>query len=324
MNAVTQDIVTPQPRTMPASKPFQWLVRRELWENRALYLVPAIVCGVIVLAVLLGIARVGSVQVDGQELEEGLRLLTEGDPVVRRVVVAVGFGILAWLVSVSTAFVVWFYTLDSLHSERRDRSILFWKSLPVSDTETVLSKLFMASLGIGAIAFGFVFATHLLLSIVYTVYLLAHGVGAGVVWSRMALLEAPAAYIYVLLVQALWFAPVYGYLLLVSAWAKRMTFLWAVLPPALIALVERISFGTHHFLDMIAHRLALMTQSGAFRFDPTMLQRGGPEKMEFPANLFELMNPIGLFSNPYFWAGLVVAAGFVVGAIWLRRYREPL
>jgi len=126
----------------------------------------------------------------------------------------------------------------------------------------------------------------------------------------------------VLIGSALWFAPVYGWLLLVSAWARRSTFLWAVMPPLAVCLVERLAFATNHLWTMLRSRLAGVGQAlaGTEPHSNTVKGMGRTAIAQFQDGF----DPSVFFSNPALWIGLVVAAGFIAAAVWMRRYREPL
>ena len=61
---------------------------------------------------------------------------------------------------------------------------------------------------------------------------------------------------HLVMVHSLWYAPIYAWLLLVSGWARRAPFLWAVLPPLAIGVVEKVAFNTSHFAAMLANRIS--------------------------------------------------------------------
>ena len=111
-------------------------------------------------------------------------------------------------------------------------------------------------------------------------------------------------------VHALWYAPIYGWLLLVSGWARRAPFLWAVLPPLAICGVEKIAFNTSHFLALLEERLT----------GPGGSMAGHDHATDFAATLI----PHHFFSTPGLWIGLALAAVFLFVAVRLRRYRGPI
>jgi ABC-2 type transport system permease protein len=122
--------------------------------------------------------------------------------------------------------------------------------------------------------------------------------------------------LYGLTVHALWHAPLYAWLLLLSGWARRAVFLWVVLPPLAIVALERMAFGTRYFGSLLAYRLG-----GAMReaFDV-----GTPQKHAPVIDRLSQLDPVGFVTSPGLWIGLAFAAVFLAAAVRLRRYREPI
>jgi ABC-2 type transport system permease protein len=120
--------------------------------------------------------------------------------------------------------------------------------------------------------------------------------------------------VYGLAVHALWHAPLYGWLLLVSAWARRTPFLWAVLPPVLIGGFERIAFGTSHFGSLLAYRV-MGAMKEAFTVEAA---RTGHVTLLTQLDAGRFLTSGGL------WSGLLFAALFLAAATRLRRRRGPL
>src|SRR5207248_2681713 len=126
-------------------RPFYWSVRRELWENRSLYLAPLIVAGVIIIGFMFSAIGLA-------ERRQAVLLLD--DPLKTRTAIEMPYSMAAMMIMFTAFIVAVFYCLDALHGERRERSILFWKSLPVSDFTTVLSKAVVAIVFFERITFG--------------------------------------------------------------------------------------------------------------------------------------------------------------------------
>src|SRR5262249_22196994 len=153
-------------------------------------------------------------------------------------------------VVMGTAFVVGiFYTLDALYGERRDRSILFWKSLPVSDVITVLSKLVIPVFVLPLLSFAITLATQFIMLLLSTAVFRGSGVPLATGWASSYFpFQPPLALRYPrVAIHDLWYAPLYGWMLLVSAWAPRAPIIWAILPPFVISAVEKIAFNTSYF-----------------------------------------------------------------------------
>jgi len=287
------------------TRPFYWSVWRELWENRSIYVAPLIVAVVQVFA--LAISTIG--------LAERRRVvLLLDDPVKQRAAIEAPYDMAAMMMIFVIFIVGVFYCLDALYGERRDRSILFWKSLPVSDLTTVLSKAIIPLAVLPAIAFALVVCVQLIMLLMSSVNLLMHGVSPATTWVHFPVFQNWLVMLYGLITIALWHAPIYGWLLLVSAWARRATFLWAVLPFIAIQIFEKITFGTHYFGKLLQHRLMGFAPH-AFGFHG----EGHPT-----IDSLVQLTPGRYLGSVGLWLGLLVAAGFLFVAVRLRRDRGPL
>jgi ABC-2 type transport system permease protein len=319
MNAATEtnETFAAAPVTTAAhTRPFYWSVRRELWEHRSLYFAPLAAAGVVLLALILS----------AMHLSEGIQMLSNVSPERQRAMVSGLYGGIAFVITMVSIITATFYLLDSLQGERKDRSVLFWKSLPVSDTTAVLSKLFTATVVAPAIVFVIAVATQLLVLLLSSVILMVSGASPAPIWSNLQLFQLSIALVYTLLALELWYAPVTAYLLLVSAWAKRSTFLWAALPPVGIMLFEKLAFNTNYFGSMLAYRLQTGLKTAFIGRDATAelnIGSNGVNTPTMPRHVLDVLDPVGFLSNPYLWVGLAVAAALVAATIWMRRYREP-
>src|SRR5438093_5338937 len=281
-------------------RPFYWSVRRELWENRSIYVAPLIVAIVVLFGFL--VSTIG--------LPERRRAVLLLDPTKARAAIEAPYDVAAMML-IFTAFIVGlFYCLDALHGERRDRSILFWKSLPVSDLTTLLSKATIPLIVLPLVTFAIILAAQLVMVLWTSILLITHGMSPGSTWTNFNLFQQSFILLYGLVAMALGHARIYGWALLVSGWARRATFLWAVVPFLAIGFFEKITFGTSHFGSMLKHRL-MGFASEAFAFN--MHSIDSPQ-----------LTPVRYLSTPGLWLGLIVAAAFVVAAVRLRRYRGPL
>jgi ABC-2 type transport system permease protein len=286
-----------------STQPFYWSVRRELWENRSIYVAPLIVAVVALFGFL--VSTIGM-----PERRQGVLLL---DPAQQRAMIGAPYDVAAMML-IFTAFIVGvFYCLDALRSERRDRSILFWKSLPVSDLTSVLSKASVPFVILPGIIFATVVMVQFLMLLWSSVILLPSGLAA-TTWTRFNLFQQSVILLYSLIVIALWHAPIYGWALLISGWARRATFLWAVLPLLAIGVLEKIAFDTTHFASMLKDRL-FGAGDTAFAFQP---HHG------IAVNSWIQLTPGRYFTTPGLWVGLAFAAAFVAIAVRQRRYRGPI
>jgi ABC-2 type transport system permease protein len=283
-----------------STQPFYWSVRRELWENRSIYVAPLVVAIVVLFGFL--ISTIGL-----PERRQAVLLL---DPSKARAAIETPYNVAAMML-IFTAFIVGvFYCLDALHSERRDRSILFWKSLPVSDLTTLLSKATIPLVILPLVAFAIIIATQFVMLVWTSVLLMAHNMSPTSTWTNVSFFQECLILLYGLIAIALWHAPIYGWALLVSGWARRATFLWATVPLLAIGFFEKISFGTSHFASMLKDRL-LGFAPDAFAFNAHSINH--PQ-----------LTPLKYLSTPGLWLGLIFAALFVAMAVRQRRYRGPI
>ncbi len=281
-----------------ATRPLYWSVRRELWENRSIYIAPLAVAALALFGFSLG-SFVGI-------WEPPLRL----DPMLPEV----PFEMAAGLMMLTAIIVSVFYCLDALHGERRDRSILFWKSLPVSDLTAVLSKASIPLVVLPLLTFAITVAMQWIMLLVSSVVVLAGGQSVAMLWTKLSVFQMWLLLLYHLLTaHALWPAPIYCWLLLVSGWARRATFLWAVLPLVTIGGVEQIAFHTWHFAALVGSRLI---------GDGPTVASTSPNM--FPTDPMTHITPGHFLISPGLWIGLAFAAACLGAAVRLRRYREPI
>ncbi len=286
--------------SVSASRPMYWSIRRELWENRSICLAPLAAAAFILLGFMIS-----TIGMPGRR-----RAVLLLNPAQQRAAIGQPYEFAALLIMFTTSVVAIFYCLEALHAERRDRSILFWKSLPVSDRTTVLSKASIPLVVLPLVTFAVTVTTQYLMMLWSSLVLLPSGLSA-TTWTRFGLFQQATMLLYHLVtVHALWYAPFYGWLLLVSAWARRAPFLWAALPPLAIGIVEKITFNTTHF----AHLLLLRMNGGAEAVTmPGML----------PMDPMTHLTPGHFLVCPGLWMGLAFTAICLAAAERLRRYREP-
>jgi ABC-2 type transport system permease protein len=288
-----------------ATRPLSWSVWRELWENRSIYIVPLIVAVVQVFG--LAISTIGLA-------ERRRALLLLDDPAKQRAAIEMPYDLAAMMMIFTVVLVGVFYCLDALHGERRDRSILFWKSLPVSDLTTVLSKVTIPLVILPLVAFAMVVSVQLIMLLMTSANLIFHGMSPASTWAHVPLFQNWVVLLYGLVAIALWHTPIYGWLLLVSGWARRATFLWAVLPLIVIQIFEKITFGTQYCARILGRRL---TGFAAEAFD--FQGQHNPD-----IHSLAQLTPGRYLSTPGLWIGLAVAALFLAAAVRLRRYRGPI
>ncbi|HEV2269042.1 MAG TPA: hypothetical protein VGR92_06255 [Steroidobacteraceae bacterium] len=293
------------PATLSSARLVYWSVLRELWEHRWIYIVPLIVAAVFLVGFVIAAARVPMTlphEIHVHHKMSSARLIE------------LPFDFASGVLMLTYIVVTVIYCLAALHGERWDRTILFWKSLPVSDFTTVVSKAIIPLVLLPLITFVIIVITQGIMSLAGSAVLLGRGINVADLWAQLPLLAMWAAMLYHLVtVHALYYAPFYGWLLLVSGWARRAAFLWAVLPIAAVMILEKLIFNTSVFAHM------LLSQLG-----------GGPAAIPFPPNgnmpmeAPTLANLGDFLASPGLWIGFAVFAAFLAAAVWLRRRQAPI
>lgn len=282
------------------TRPFLWSVRRELWEYRSIWIAPLSVAVLALVGFFLTLPGLEA-QVDrlsGPDMESAHNYVHGPYGAGAILCLAVAF-----LVGV-------FYCLDALYGERRDRSVLFWKSLPVSDTTAVLAKLTIPMVVLPAIVFAVTSAAIVVMASISVLVL--DGPDTAMAFRHVQPIGSIVALAYTVVVMALWHAPIYGWLLLVSGRARRTALLWAVVPLLAIGTFERILFQSWTFFGFLRYL--------ALGWIPRAFDGSGDPMTDLVASLA----PLRLFSTPSLWLGIVFAAACVAGAVQLRRRGEPL
>jgi ABC-2 type transport system permease protein len=307
MNTVSE-IRSNAPSAVPAVtspvRPLYWSIQRELWENRSIYVAPLAVAAIFLIGFLINTIHLAS------RMRSGLPL----SPQLQRAAFETPYQVAEALIMAATFFIGIFYCLDALYSERRDRSILFWKSLPVSDVTTVLAKLSVPMVILPLITFAIVIVTQWIVRLLTGAIMLGSGVHVVTRWTQMSFFHMSLMMLYHLItVHSLWYAPIFAWLILVSAWARRAPFLWAVLPPIGIMALEKIIFNTAYFAALLKYRFS----------GPQDFNFGAPG-MAVSMDLLHHTQLGSFLTTPGLWTGFLAAAIFLAVAVRLRRAQGPI
>jgi len=300
---------------------FKALVKREYWEHRgAMFLTPAIMAMVFAGLMILGALTGDHVTINDnnsfsfyehlpkvveqfedlpeEERSRGIQIGLYGCLVL--------FGFVMLIVSL-------FYALSSLYDERKDRSILFWKSLPISDTATVLSKFLAVTLMI-PIFYSVVVAAFQVFLLLFAMVAAWFGGSFGMaIWGSSNLFGVLFNSFFAIVTASLWLAPLWSWLMFASSWAKKVAFLWGALPIFMIVVAEGWVFQTTYFIEMVGERIA----QGFTILNSNMHYMVGGDMFDI-----DVQRWYQVFGNTEFWIGLVVSAVFLAGAIYTRRHRD--
>ncbi len=322
----------------------KWLLRREFWEHKGGFVWAPLIAAVIMVVLVAGVVGYGvgtdkfqndsiTVRVDGQEVHRTQMAVlatghtrTEMASVAANNYIAVGAPIFIVL-----PVVAFFYCLAALYDDRRDRSILFWKSLPISDTTTVLSKLLTALVLAPVITVGIASAAAFLILLIAGIAVSAQGVNLfAPVLSNVNLYLSPVYLLAMIPVYVLWALPTAGWLLLVSSWAKSKVFLWAVGVPLFLAVLLKwmdyllALYGTTIHADWIINNVL---ETVLFGLVPgAWFMDGGtalPVQHGVGVNMLSVLGASwGSLARPDLWVGVAAGVAMILGAIRLRRWRD--
>ena len=263
-------------------KDFYWSIRRELWEHRGILIAPLAVAVVFFIGYLIG----------GRHTE-GLEK---------------PYDLAAMAIMGATSLMAIFFSVDALYGERRDRSVLFWKSMPVSDTVAVLSKAAIPIVILPLIGTVVTVALQWLMFFAGMLGRIGNDVDAATLWATLPMTRMGLVLAYhQLLIHGLWYAPIFAWLLLVSAWARQAPLVWGVVPLFAVGVAERIIFRSSYFWAMLANRFG-----------------GGAYGEMYSTYSMLHVPPAQIFVSPGLWLGLIFAGALLALTVRLRRTANPL
>lgn len=296
------------------------LIKREFWEHRSMWVTPVAIASIVILATLTTLVFAGDFAKELDLAIFGAQNIA-GD--MERKAMLSGFFVMSSpLFLLGLVILMVFYTLDSLYAERKDKSILFWRSLPVTDAETVISKLLTALILVPAITLAAVFATHLINLIMTAVWVSMKGGDAGVlIWGSVSLLDNWFAAIIVIYSACIWMSPFVGWFLFVSGYTKRAPLLMAFLPLILIPMVEGIFLRSAHFAEAVWGRLAQIPLFSGIDIE-AIFEDDRPHLNEEMISLLSAIDFGKFITSIDTWIGIIVCGLLVTAAIYVRRYRD--
>ena len=290
--------------------------KKELWEfHKTLFWLPLIIAALIVITPFAQLMLLEDYQVNKifMVLEE-LHHATQLDQLSNGTLAVVNGLFVPFLM---IGFVIQlYYFVNCLFDERRDLSVYFWRSLPVSDATTVGVKLLTGALVIPAIFM--VGATLSLLVYAVMAFVACIVLAAGYdislwhLWGHADILSTLAGTWLTLLPYALWMFPVYAWLMLASMFAKKAPFLWAVIPVAAILVVEAFIVEYFHlrqgfFSETLIEYFGFMSDMHGHH-----IEIKDPSKLSLAQALSEKVSLMGV----------LLGAAFIGATYWLRSNRS--
>ena len=303
------------------------LIQREFWENKGAFrTTPLVIGGIYIVGMLMAIFTTVHFDNDLYTFKEAVRLLATQSEELRSAVFYNATLFSPWLFTLVLSIVVFFYLLGSLYDDRKDRSILFWKSLPASDTLTLASKLLTAMFLAPFIFFVIFLITELLMAVIGSIMVLSVGENP---WTLFFSLFNPfKAWGFILLsyiAMAFLALPLYAWLMFVSSFAPRVPLLFAILPPVIFAVLQIWL----KFLQTFTFRDNLFGVIGQWFANAPLITSADEHNGEFTAGLgvpvtsdfdhaVTVANIFDRLFSTQMAIGLVVAAVLLAGALWMR------
>jgi ABC-2 type transport system permease protein len=325
--------------TSPATNKFTWLVKREFWEYRgSFFWAPIITAMVMIAFVLFGLiltemtAHQHGVSISGFDVSKITAAMGADDVEKLHSALDVSLLSMSFPIGIVLFFVLFFYCTGTLYNERADRSVLFWKSLPFSDMESVLAKLFAVALVAPVLAVAGMIMLQLGFLILISLYTLFHGINAlPLLWSPTHLTSLWFKLIIRIPVNSLWALPSIGWLFLCSSFVRSKPFLWAVMLPvvsgvivSMMKLMQSFSLESGWYWRHIVGRLLLSLIPGSWMwmdFGPANLAHLGNNPLEMADNFLSLSTLGNELASPDIWIGAVVGVAMIAAAIYFRQRR---
>ncbi len=315
---------------------FKWLLKREFWEHKGgFFWMPIIVGGIMTLfiAVSLLIAVLGvkdGMQINGVAVSNLANVVGPEQKADFAARLVSGYAAVSLPILLALSVCIFFFCLGALFDERKDRSVLFWKSLPVSDRATVLSKVAMA-LGVGpAIAVVISALTAILAGLLICIAAAAAGVNIfGEVLGNAGTYLAPVQMAALVPIYALWALPTIGWLLMVSAWSRTKPLLWAIgvplLTATLLSWINRMfqfSWDMGWFWKNIVGRLLASVVPGSW-LGETAQSLPSEDAMRASSAMSDLLtHSWQLLGGANLWIGVALGVAMIYATIRLRGWRD--
>lgn len=319
---------------------FTWLLRREYWENRGgFWLAPLITSGIMFGLIVLSLITLevfksgvsANISIGGGSVTGLIEALQQENPEALPAVLNGFLAGFSQLLQIVLFFVLFFYLLGALYDERKDRSILFWKSLPISDTSTVMSKVASALLVAPVLVFVITILSHVAFLAMLSLYAMVYGVSPlAYIWGPASPLALWLDQLITIPVQMLWALPAVGWLLLCSCWARSKPFLWAVLIPvalgtfnAFFSLWGMVHVPIGWYWSQIAGRALLSLSPLSWLSQMNIAER--LQQLEGQANITtfaDITDHAQILGSLDTWIGAAVGCVLIGGAIYLRRWRD--
>lgn len=288
------------------------MIRKEIQEHKlafiyAPFIVALVLCAVII-SVYLGLTDIQttnfsfSTDVYDEKYKEGMLLAS---PEAKTAVIRAGLVVLGLPILLTVGFGLLAYSLSTFADERKDRSLIFWRSLPVSDLTTVMSKLVFIVVVIPLLVLPNLILLQLVASLSVSIYFVSNDiVPFGYVWTSYFISDW-FRIIFSLWAQALWSLPIFLWLMLSGTYFKKPV-IGAVVPLVALVVLEGIIFKANNVQEFIENRLGFWSRADSF-------------PIQYEEDLVvDITDVYLMLTTQAFWIGLIASAVLVAGIVYTR------
>ena len=291
---------------------FKAMIVREIQEHKVAFVYAPFFVSIILCFVIASVYFGGTnIQTDQYNFsteyyDEEIRQAMQSVSSVSRIdIVRTGLLVLGFPILLTVGFGVLAYSLSTFADERKDRSLIFWRSLPVSDLTTVLSKVFIVTLIVPLMVIPYIILLQLVAMTSASIFFATNDiVSFGWLWGSYIITDW-FRIIFSLWAQALWSLPLFLWLMLAGTYAAR-PIAGAIVPPVILIVLEGVIFKTNLVLEFIENRIGFWSRSDSF-----------PKEYQ-EIRVVDISDILLLFSTQAFWIGILASVILVAGIVYVR------
>ena len=288
------------------------MIVREIQEHKVAFVYAPFFVSIILCFVIASVYFGGTnIQTDQfnfstEYYDEEIRQAMQSVSSVSRIdIVRTGLLVLGFPILLTVGFGLLAYSLSTFADERKDRSLIFWRSLPVSDLTTVLSKVFIVTLIVPLMVIPYIILLQLVAMTSASIFFATNDiVSFGWLWGSYIITDW-FRIIFSLWAQALWSLPLFLWLMLAGTYAAR-PIAGAIVPPVILIVLEGIIFKTNLVLEFIENRIGFWSRSDSF-----------PKEYQ-EIRVVDISDILLLFSTQAFWIGILASVILVAGIVYVR------
>ena len=288
------------------------MIVREIQEHKVAFVYAPFFVSIILCLVIASVYFGGTnIQTDQfnfstEYYDEEIRQAMQSVSSVSRIdIVRTGLLVLGFPILLTVGFGLLAYSLATFADERKDRSLLFWRSLPVSDLTTVLSKVFIVTLIVPLMVIPYIILLQLVAMTSASIFFAINDiVSFGWLWGSYIITDW-FRIIFSLWAQALWSLPLFLWLMLAGTYAAR-PIAGAIVPPVILIVLEGVIFKTNLVLEFIENRIGFWSRSDSF-----------PKEYQ-EIRVVDISDILLLFSTQAFWIGILASVILVAGIVYVR------